>query len=224
MRRRDHKGLTLIELILALAIGLMVMSLVYGFWHTMVSSDAVLKDRSSLYRDLRLSFNAMRDDLARAVAYDFSGSYPDRRYFTADGRRMEFLAVFPDGINVVAYEIGRPDWGKKTKVIVGKTVKNIQQVIETTKMDDRVFLMRGQVLLSDALKKPLPVKADQILFGPFGPSALSWQFLTIEDGKTQTVEAWGEKGFPNAVDVSMQLPMAREKTRKIETLMLLPKA
>ncbi len=85
---RNHHALTLIEVILALGLGLMIMSLVYGFWHTMAFSGKAFKEHATFYRNLNLSLQSMQDDFMKAVPYDFKNSYPDRVDFSGKAKRL----------------------------------------------------------------------------------------------------------------------------------------
>ncbi len=232
--RHNNKGLTLIEVILSLALGLMVMSLVYGFWHTVVFSDQKIKDSTTYFRQLRLSIDALQGDLMRFVTYSAPISYKGSTLFDKDetfngtNKRIEFLAALEDGVNLVVYEIGRPDWGTVHKVIIGKHVQKMQQVVNISSTDDRVFLIRGQALLKDVLANKQEVKATQIVFGPFNPSDLTWSFLyppksasnsTAFEEFTQTA---GQSGRPKALKLSLNLLYKSDKQKNLETVVLLP--
>lgn len=223
MRLLSNRGLSLIEVILSLSLGLLILTLVYGFWHTLVISDKSFKAKSSVYRQVPLALRSIENDLMSAVLYDFSGSYPDKRSFKVTRERIEFLAILPDGINRVVYEIGRPDLQSKRTVNIGSGVKDIQRIVSKASTDDQFFLLRGELLLSDELTQQKKVKASQIIYGPFKRDALQWNVISIVDGKLREDSVWDKETLPQAIKLKIQLSSSlKEDKNNIESVLMLP--
>lgn len=157
-----HKtAFTLIELLLALAIGAIISVSVYNMFWSSVKLDDRMRRTHDIYMELLLADQALSHDLENAITLDFSASYPDANIFDGDSQRFAFLTQTSRGIKYVRYYVGQPGDDPLERTMIGRVV-NPENASERNSPPVE-FLFRQESSLGDWLNSTSEHTSNQVV-------------------------------------------------------------
>ena len=119
---RPNKGLesfSLIEMLVGLGIFSVIALSLYSTFSSGFQIDRRSEDINGVYREARLAFDMIAQDLERAVWYDFSNSDPQKKSFLGDKDKISFIVPAGSGLKTVSYFLQALDFGSVYMTLVG---------------------------------------------------------------------------------------------------------
>ncbi len=149
----SEKAFTLLELLLGLAIFTVIATSLYStLWHG-IKINQRAEQSNSLYREARWAMERIGQDLEKMVFYNFVDSYEDKKAFEGDDEEITFIVAEENGLRVVRYHLGKPDFGSIHKTVVGSRSSRMGSIVvrsETT--SDAKFLLREEMSFVESLE------------------------------------------------------------------------
>lgn len=207
MKRWPIKGFTLIEVLLGLIIFAIIGLSAYNVFWMGMKVDHKANGINRSYVELKAALDLVSKDLENAFVYDLSASYPKELFFRGGPDQMAFLSVIKDEIKSVRYYLDLPDWGRVTRTIVGRHVKDLKQEIPIQ------FLMRQEISLPEYLSKKTQVPEGEIIVAAVKKSGLKLAYGILQKNskdkdqlkKMIWKDSWTQNALPNAVRLEITL-------------------
>jgi prepilin-type N-terminal cleavage/methylation domain-containing protein len=204
-----HKGFTLVELLLGLAISAIIGVSVYNMFWSAMKLDDKLRHVHENYMEVLMADQALTHDLENAVNLDYSASYPDAVLFDGQKEELSFLTQTPSGIKRVRYFSGLWDENSLTKTMIGR-VTNPSVAKEASLPVE--FLLRQESSMADWLNETQNNTSTQIVAAGFKKGSFNCQYAPFvknlhTSGATAIVytDTWDQKGLPLAVSCNFIL-------------------
>ncbi len=215
--RRAHsiiKAFTLVELLLALIIFAIIAVSLYSMFSNGLKVHVRAQDIGKTYRQLGLAYDLLENDLQKAINYDFSGSYPDKKSFTGEPNRLQMMVPEDGNLWVIEYFLGRPQSGKVHKTIVGGHVKSPKEVIVSADEDKSTwFLMRKRTPFPSFLAQSDQGSDEEVIISGLIKDGFALAFGVVSQdpnnlqlvGKVLYKESWVDAGLPQIVKVNVSI-------------------
>jgi prepilin-type N-terminal cleavage/methylation domain-containing protein len=209
----NHKGFTLVELLLGLAIAAIIGTSVYNmFWSSMKLDDKLRRIHDN-YTEVLMADQALTHDLENAVNLDLTTSYPDAVVFDGQKTEFSFLTQTPSGIKRVRYYSGLWDQDSLTKAMIGRVVNPSNSSGAFSKESQPVeFLLRQESSLSDWLNDAKNNSFIQIVAAGIKKESFNCQYApfvknlhTAGSTGIAYTDTWDEKKLPFSVSCSFIL-------------------
>jgi|GEM_PF-3223955 len=210
--KNNLKGFTVVELLLALAIGAIISVSAYNmFWSAMKLDDRMRRVHDN-YMELLMADQGLTHDLENAVTLDLSASYPGTVMFDGQKNEFSFLTQTPKGIKRVRYFRGLPE-SQAAKTMIGRVTNPSKKGTSYNDATSPVeFLLRQQMSLADWLNETNNDTSTQIVAAGLKKGSFNCQYAPlIKDLQTNGSkgivysETWDEKGLPMSVSCSFIL-------------------
>ena len=210
----SFRGFTLVEMLQAILIFSIIAAMIYGVMSTGMKLNHRVDEIRGVFQDARWGFDQLARELENARYYDFSASYPDTVGFLGNPKELRFLTSTEKGLVMVRYFIGRPDYGRVRKTIIGKKVDKISSmVIESTQEAPEFFLMRAEQPLAEFFSSPqtsdTSSKETEVICGFLVENGLHLRYGMVEDEKNpsaiQWQESWKNPFVPYGVEIQLTL-------------------
>ena len=207
-------GFTLVEMLLAVLIFSVIAAMIYGVLSTGMKLNHRVDQIRGVYQDARWGFGQWTRDLENARFYDFTASYPDVIGFSGDEKEMRFLTASDKGLVMVRYYLGRPDYGRVIKTIIGKKVDKISpMIIESTQELPEYFLMRQEQALADFFSASPTADASsndaEVICGFVVENGMRLRYGMVEDENKPSdlvwQMEWKEPFVPYGVEIQLTL-------------------
>lgn len=187
--RRSHRGFTLLELLVALAVFGVVSLMAFSGLNTTLDARRNIEQQAERLMQLQKVFNRMRDDFEQAVAR------PVRDHLGQPNPKSAFVQVEqgvlftrggrPNPLGLPRSSLERVGWGIKEDKLVRVRFQNLDEGVE-----------------------PIFTESEML----DGVRILGFRFLTMESGEAQWLEQWPPLNsanpgpeLPRAVEVNLEL-------------------
>jgi len=221
----QRSAFTLIELLLGLSIFAMIAVSVYSTFSGGILVNARSQKQNHLYREIRWSMDVMAKELENMVAYDFSGSYPEKKYFIAEDKKISFLLATDDGLKMVSYYLMAPHNTRVHKILIGRTdARNVSQTFSRRQGIDAEYLVREEVDFADYVAENV-IREENIEIIAVNVKAKGLEFTYNFSGdKDEGFEQAKEDKIPAAVRISIDFLSddADEKESAVSKSVVLP--
>lgn len=226
-----RRAFTLLETLLGLTIFAVIGVSVYNTFATAIRLNRQADAITQLYRDGAGTIHQMAADLESAVAYDFSGSYPEKKMFSGDATGMEFIVPTGKGLMAVKYGLNKPDAGKVHTVRIGKRFKkNTAQVVSETQGGEYFDLRYSERPLAESLNGAAD-EADpgEVLIASVLEKNVRFSYAYQEgEGESAKIiwkDSWDGNTIPAGVKIVLTLPNPQKPTAQpvtFERLVFIP--
>ncbi len=224
-----NNGFTLIEMLLGLAIFSVIVLCLYSVLSGGIRLSRFSEKNGNVYREARWVLLSMADELERMVPYDFERSYTDRSSFAGSKDQITFILPAKDGLKVISYYLGTPDWGTVSGTRIGQTYsKNVNVTIKNETSERVNYLFRKERDLRDYLSgDPDDKAAIEIMSTNIKKDGLRFSFGYIESEENQVQswrDSWTKNYIPSNVQVEVDFLADEEKQSvlSLKRLILIP--
>ncbi|NTV29633.1 MAG: prepilin-type N-terminal cleavage/methylation domain-containing protein [Candidatus Omnitrophica bacterium] len=202
----NRRGFTLVEVLLGLLMLSFVSLCVYGtFWTGMMLSRR-LDRQKTVFRQSQLVLNRFARDVGKAVAYDFSGSYPDKVAFDGRNDSLVFIQRDHGALKAVRYYLETPGQGLVKKTILGEHYKknvSVTQSSQTAIAD--LALVREEASFAEFLAGGFPSDSvKELMVARIAPDTLKLDYarsISNGSGLSWSTE-WNNSSLPAVVRLS----------------------
>ena len=185
-----HRGFTLIEVILAVALIAIVGTAVYATFSAGLMTNKRSKQQSDMGKEMFWTFDLISRECEQMVPYDFSGSYENKKVFVGEDHKIQFLLPTKDGLKIIRYYLANPAEGHIHKVIVGERyAKNVSFTNIFTKGKRVEYLIRESIDFRDYLTEDNPTGEAEVISSSVMSDGFkfTYSFGSPEDILPQTV-------------------------------------
>jgi type II secretory pathway component PulJ len=141
-------GFTIVELLLGIMLSALIAVSVYETLFSGIRiSQRIAGSVGGDSRQIMIVIDTFAREIANAIAYDFSPSYPSRFSFEGDKRRVTFLNGDARGIRVIRYSLVPPEKekGVHKTILGGHYTKNIKVEESRTQADRMMNFVREEM-------------------------------------------------------------------------------
>lgn len=200
------KAFTLIELLLGLSLFAVIGLVVYSTFASGIRLSRSFDAENDAYREVRMTFELLSKELENAVAYDFSGSYPDLKALKGEQNKIMFLSADHDQLKFIEYSLNKPTDARIYQTIIGKVYsKNVSLTLKD-QLNQRInYLIREEHGFADYLKNNSRRDSDFEIISTHimeGSLKFSFGYFEGQDAKELSWQnEWNEQILPKAVKV-----------------------
>jgi hypothetical protein len=187
----------------------MIIVCIYSTFSSGIQLNVRSEKHNRIYKEANLTLRLLNEELANAVSYDFSNSYPDKRDFSGQPHQIRFLLPTETGLRVVRYYLIEADRDKVHQVVIGDTYqKNVDtQLTPTINFREERFLVREESSLVAHLNQSSQDFGErEIISKHIGPEGLRF-FYSGQDPVTGDAISrktiWQTKGMPAQVSLEI---------------------
>lgn len=210
-----HKGFTLIEIVVAVAIGAIVMTILYSSFFNIINAKDRVEETNDLIHEVRILFSRIEKDLSNAYARGQYGSFASgETYFlgTRDGNnsRLAFTSFTRD----TTYEDNQSDQSEITYYL---------QVNQENR--EKYYLLRRD--------NPYPGNENSGFVYPISENVVNFQLFYADEssfevataGENTKISQWNSAeigSLPKAVEVNITLRDDSGDERQFTSIFLIP--
>lgn len=201
----DTKGFSLVEILLGITIFSLIALSLYSVFFGGISLSQNINEKNKSLREARWIFDRIEKDISNIVAYDFSGSYPDKKSFSASNGKMEFFIRTDQGLKAVRYSFRALNKEKIHKVIIGKTTKKNEKITTSVEGGENSYMafIREEIQLPEYLaagfKSQKEIKKDILNMRMYASSLR----LSFQNNEKDWKEQWDQPELPCGVRVEL---------------------
>lgn len=180
-------------------------SVVNVFWSG-IKLDDRLRWAHDNAMEMLIADQSLAKDLENAVNVNLSSSYPNHPAFKGTEDEISFLTITPRGLRRVTYAGGTVDFGKITKVLIGRSMDRAAGGTFLTEESPVEFLLRSEQSLADWVNG-VPAGPPQIIASGIKKDSFACAYAPVsKDIAMQGLKAlsykkeWPGPGLPMAVN------------------------
>ncbi len=199
-------GFTLVEMCVAVALFAIVGLGLFSVFNAGLKLNAKTQAYLEASGDAMTALEKMAVEMENMIAYDFSGSYPQKKSFQMNANTVEFLIMKSDGIKAVRYQLQSPlkDRVKTTEIGI-VTTKNVSVKEETSITESTLQLIRQERDFIDFLTDNLDSARTQILSSLVAPGGLTYQFASMRNNDLEWDSLPPQRNLPLGIKIELQL-------------------
>ncbi len=147
--RNVRSAFTLIELILGLIIVSVLGVSVFTAFFTAIKMQTKTENLGRFYGEGRFAINRMADEIENMIFY--TPKDPKQNFLSSTDDHLTLLENGADGLKVIRYYIGQPDYGKIVKTTMGQVFSSMPQsiVVQSSEGQKAYALIREETPLVD---------------------------------------------------------------------------
>ncbi len=237
MIKANKNAFTIIELILGLGLFAVIGLIVYSTFVSGIRLSRSFDVENEVYREVRLTFDLISQELENTFVYDFAGSNPEYVGFKGDQTKIKFLAVVKNELKLIQYSLNKPTESRIYQTIIGDTyAKNVSTTLVNQYNQKINYLIREERSFLDAFEEAPEKKPDfEIISVHIKENSLKFSYGYFEDEKATELtwrNDWNLQDLPKVVRVEFDYMIdhtEESKKNEIETLhfsqnVLIPRA
>lgn len=224
--KNNKNAFTLIELLLGLGLFSVIGLIVYSTFMSGIRLSRSFDVENEVYREVRLTFDLMSQELENMSTYDFSGSNPEQCALKGEKDKINFLSFVKDQLKVIQYSLDKPTDSRIYQTIIGGTyAKNVSTTLVNQYNQKIGYLIREERSFFDAFKKTPEQKPDfEIISTHVQENSLKFSYGYFENEQATELswrDDWNLQYLPKAVRVEFDYRIdhtEKSKSSAVETL------
>lgn len=226
MIKANKNAFTIIELILGLGLFAVIGLIVYSTFTIGIRLSRSFDVENEVYREVRLTFDLMSQELENMLVYDFSGSSLENSELRGDQHKIKFLAVVKDELKFIQYSLSKPAESRIYQTIIGDTyAKNVSTTLVNQYNQKINYLIREERRFLDAFEETPVKKPDfEILSTHIQEDSLKFAYGYFENEKDAELtwrKDWNLQYLPKVIRVEFDYILdhtEKSKRNDVETL------